>query len=199
MVTIIDLLRHGEPEGGLRYRGQRDDPLTELGWQQMRAVVPEQPPWQQIITSPLLRCSEFAEALTRQMVMPLAYEPRLIEIDFGDWEGQTAAQLEHSKKEQFYAFYDDPVANTPPNAESLLAFQQRVLTAWEDILFQYQQRHCLLIVHAGVIRIILAEVLSMPLEAMFRLQVPLASLSRIVVHGYGAKASMQLQFHAGKI
>ena len=34
--TIIDLLRHGEPLGGSRYRGNRiDDPLTEKGWRQM--------------------------------------------------------------------------------------------------------------------------------------------------------------------
>jgi len=30
--TTIDLLRHGEPVGGKRYRGQIDDPLSEKGW-----------------------------------------------------------------------------------------------------------------------------------------------------------------------
>ena len=30
-VTTVDLLRHGEPEGGVRYRGSRDDPLNETG------------------------------------------------------------------------------------------------------------------------------------------------------------------------
>ena len=34
--TIVDLIRHGEPAGGQRYRGHRvDDPLTEKGWSQM--------------------------------------------------------------------------------------------------------------------------------------------------------------------
>ena len=35
-VTTIDLIRHGEPVGGRRYRGGRmDDPLSEKGWAQM--------------------------------------------------------------------------------------------------------------------------------------------------------------------
>lgn len=34
--TLIDLIRHGEPAGGRRYRGHGlDDPLTEKGWSQM--------------------------------------------------------------------------------------------------------------------------------------------------------------------
>ena len=37
--TTIDLLRHGEPLGGGRYRGQMDDALSEKGWQQMWQAV----------------------------------------------------------------------------------------------------------------------------------------------------------------
>lgn len=36
--TIIDLLRHGDVEGGQKYRGQLDDPLSELGWNQLRTA-----------------------------------------------------------------------------------------------------------------------------------------------------------------
>jgi alpha-ribazole phosphatase/probable phosphoglycerate mutase len=127
--TVIDLLRHGEPEGGQRYRGKRDDPLSELGWQQMRDLLPVNKPWQQIITSPLKRCSAFAEDLARQTGLPLAYEPGLREIDFGDWEGQSPAALEQADSAAFYAFYDDPLNNTPPGAEPLVDFQQRILCA----------------------------------------------------------------------
>ncbi|HHO59588.1 MAG TPA: histidine phosphatase family protein, partial [Thiotrichales bacterium] len=61
MTTCIDVIRHGEPEGGRRYRGHSvDDPLTEKGWLQMRSAVPENPPWQHIISSPLVRCLDFS-------------------------------------------------------------------------------------------------------------------------------------------
>ena len=55
--TLIDLLRHGEPEGGRAYRGHSiDDPLSETGWQQMWAAVGYHKPWEQIVSSPLQRC-----------------------------------------------------------------------------------------------------------------------------------------------
>ena len=37
--TIIDLLRHGEPDGGQKFRGAVDDPLSPHGWEQMRSAV----------------------------------------------------------------------------------------------------------------------------------------------------------------
>jgi len=62
LTTYIDVIRHGEPVGGRRYRGYSvDDPLTKKGWAQMRAAVPETPPWQHIVSSPLKRCLEFSQ------------------------------------------------------------------------------------------------------------------------------------------
>lgn len=197
--TMIDLMRHGEPEGGPRYRGHIDHPLSESGWQQMRAQLGDSLPWQQIITSPLLRCAAFAEELARETDLPLAYEPRLMEINFGDWEGKTAAELEEQDKQAFYAFYDDPLNNTPPCGESLAAFQNRICAAWLDIQHQYQQRHVLVVTHGGSIRIILAQVLNMPLEAIFRLDVPYAAISRIQLLGKGLQQQAQLKFHAGQL
>ena len=41
-MTQIDVIRHGEPKGGRRYRGYGiDDPLTETGWQQMWTAMPD--------------------------------------------------------------------------------------------------------------------------------------------------------------
>ncbi len=34
--TIVDLLRHGEPDGGQKFRGAVDDPLSPRGWEQMQ-------------------------------------------------------------------------------------------------------------------------------------------------------------------
>ncbi len=197
--TWIDLMRHGEPEGGQLYRGQIDHPLSELGWQQMRETMPVDKPWQQIVTSPLKRCAGFAEELARETGLPLAYEPRLMEIAFGDWEGQTAAALEKVDKNAFYAFYDDPLNNTPPGAEPLADFQKRIIETWQDLLEQYQQRHVLLIAHGGTIRIILAHILDMPLQSIWRLDVPYAGLSRIQILGSGDNRQAQLKFHAGQV
>ena len=45
-ITTIDLIRHGEPVGGKKFRGSTDDPLSELGWQQMTAAVASTTEWE---------------------------------------------------------------------------------------------------------------------------------------------------------
>lgn len=199
MALLVDLMRHGEPLGGQRYRGQLDDPLSEKGWQQMRQVTDKVQPWQRIISSPLVRCAGFAKELGKNHSIPVEYHPQFMEIGFGDWEGKTATELETHHKSAFYAFYDDPINHTPANGEPLLAFQQRILQAWTDLLHSQHDKHILLVAHAGVIRVILAEILRMPLQAMFRIQVPYACLSRVVIHSEGPRLYPQLQFHAGQL
>ena len=91
--TVIDLLRHGEPQGGRRYRGQIDDPLSELGWKQMWDAVGDHAGWDHIVSSPLLRCRSFAEALGEARALPVSVDAGFREIGFGSWEGFTAADL----------------------------------------------------------------------------------------------------------
>ena len=88
--TTIDLIRHGEPVGGSKYRGQTDDPLSEKGWAQMRAALVGHQPWEVVVTSPLVRCRAFAEELAARLALPLEVDARLMEIGFGEWEGRTA-------------------------------------------------------------------------------------------------------------
>lgn len=199
MAFLIDLIRHGEPQGGARYRGQLDDPLSDLGWQQMRSATDNIQPWQQIVSSTLTRCAAFAKELADTHMVPLQCDPAFMEIGFGDWEGKTASELEQQDKAGFYAFYDDPINNTPANAESLLAFQRRIQKAWQTLQQTHADKHILLVAHAGVIRVILAEILAMPLEAMFRIQVPYAAISRVVIYNEGPRLYPQLQFHAGTL
>lgn len=199
MTTVVDLIRHGEPIGGHIYRGRLDHPLTETGWQQMRTAVADDAPWQNIITSPLSRCADFAHELAQQLTIPVKEQADFMEIAFGLWEGKSAQQLEDENKAEFYAFYDDPINNTPPQAESLLSFEQRVLSAWNSLLKDYQDKHILLVGHAGVMRIIISHILQMPLDAMYRINIPNAGISRISISGQGARAYPQLLFHAGTL
>ncbi len=198
-VTTIDLIRHGEPVGGKRYRGQIDDPLSEKGWAQMRATVADHHPWDAIVCSSLSRCRAFAEELAARHGLPLREDSRFMEIGFGDWEGRTAAELLEDDPQALYRFWSDPLNNTPPNAETLANFATRVINGWNDVLKNYHGQHVLLVGHAGLIRMIVRHVLDMPLERMFRLQVALASVSRIEVEGEGKTALPQLVYHNGHL
>ncbi|MCW8983571.1 MAG: alpha-ribazole phosphatase [Gammaproteobacteria bacterium] len=181
--TTVDLIRHGEPVGGRRYRGQIDDPLSDKGWQQMRDAVAEHAPWQQIVSSPLSRCAAFAEELSTRHNIPFELDARFMEIGFGDWEGQSATELMESSPEILMNFWRDPINHTPPNAERLLDFQERIVSAWDDLLARHAGQHILVVGHAGQMRMVIRHILDMPLERMFRLQISNAGISRIQVDG----------------
>jgi alpha-ribazole phosphatase len=177
--TIIDLLRHGEPVGGKRYRGQLDDPLSERGWHEMWQAVSAATPWQAIISSPLRRCGEFANQLSDKRSIPLSFDDRLKEVGFGSWEGQTKQMLETQHNAILRQFYHDPITNRPAGAEPLEAFCHRVDQAIQAAAKAHIGQHILIVAHAGVIRAALASTLGLPLENMYRLSIASASLSRI--------------------
>lgn len=197
MVTTIDLIRHGEPIGGARFRGHTDDPLSETGWAQMRAAVQDENPWQVVVSSPLLRCAEFAAELAARAGVPLETEARFKEIGFGEWEGRTSEELMQSAPDQLDLFWRDPARHTPPGGESLETFAARVTASWIDTLARHAGKKILLVAHGGVNRVILCNVLQIPLQNMFRLQVPFAGMSRVRIFGSGSEALPQLVFHGG--
>lgn len=168
MTTYIDVIRHGEPVGGRRYRGYSvDDPLTEKGWAQMRAAVSETPQWQHIVSSPLKRCLDFSEELANDLQITFNVEDNLKEIGFGDWEGKTPEEILAEDSEALDHFYKDPVNNRPNGAEPLDTFSARVWRAYEDILDIHRGKHVLIVAHAGVARAITANILKMSLDDVY--------------------------------
>lgn len=199
MLTTIDLIRHGEPVGGRRYRGSTDDPLSERGWQQMWSAVDDFRGWQQIVTSPLLRCAEFAHALGEKLVVPVQVDERLSELGYGAWEGKTPAELTADDPQLLLRYRRDPLGNRPSGAEDLGGFAERIGAAWQAIGAQFTGRHVLVVAHAGVIRMVLAQVLAVPHSHLFRIQVANAAISRVVIEGEGADALPSLIFHNGTL
>lgn len=198
ITSTIDLLRHGDVEGGRKYRGQLDDPLSELGWKQLRATTRKKQNWQHIITSPLKRCAEFAEELAQFHDLPLQIESEFKEVSFGLWEGKTADDLLKTEPGKIKNYWNDPINTTPPQGENLLAFEQRVINGWENILTEFQGKHILIISHAGVMRMILCHILGMPLTELFKLDVGLAKASRIQVEYINNEYWPRLLFHGSK-
>lgn len=181
--TVIDLMRHGEPEGGRMFRGTKDDPLSPTGWQQMRSVAAGFSPWQTVVSSPLRRCREFAAEVAGQLGLTLDVDPLFREIGFGDWEGLTAEQVEAGWPGALAEYWRMPEAYTPPGGEPLVRFDARIEAAWDGLLERHRGRHMLLVCHGGVIRACLRQVLGLPLANLWRIDVPYAAPSRVRIHG----------------
>ena len=186
--TLFDFLRHGEPVGGSRYRGSGiDDPLSDLGWQQVRNTTSAVTGWQRIITSPLRRCTEFAHWLAEQHGLPLETQDDLREVGFGEWEGITRVQLRQDRRAEYDAFYQDPVGRRPPGAEPLDAFSARVSAVIEHLLETYPGEDLLIVAHAGVIRAALGYVTQAPAVNWYRTAVDNAAITRIAKDKHGLR------------
>lgn len=189
---MIDFLRHGEPLGGRRFRGDGvDDPLSEKGWQQMWRAVGDDVPWNRIVTSPLQRCRAFAEALAQRHGLPLQVESRFREVGFGRWEGSTPDEIQTRDPQGYIAFYRDPVHSRPQGAESLEDFGARVSGALHDAIRDCPGEHLLVVAHAGVIRAVLGHVLQAQPVAWYRVRIDNAGLTRLRANSAGSR----LEFH----
>ena len=178
--TFFDLIRHGEPAGGHKYRGHRDDPLSELGWQQMRDAIGKDEEWDHILTSPLLRCREFASELSAQLKVPVTVAEGFKEICFGDWEGKTREQVAQEYGDHQANFWRNAENYPPPNAETVQDFYQRIGTAWQHWSKELAGQKVLLVCHGGVIRMVLGHVLGLtPSNAMAGFHVPFANRSQV--------------------
>ncbi len=121
---VVDLLRHGEVEGGPCFRGSLDDPLTANGRKTMESTLQKLAPWDQIITSPLQRCRKVATTFAKQYSTPLMVEAGFSEICFGEWEGKTATQIMESDSESLKLFWQNPDENSPPGGEKTADFKK---------------------------------------------------------------------------
>lgn len=187
-VTLLDFLRHGEPVGGSRYRGNGvDDPLSELGWQQVRDTTSAVRGWQRIVSSPMRRCLQFAQWLAEQHDLPLEVIDDLREVGFGAWEGETRKRLRLDQAEEYRAFYRDPVNNRPPGAEPLEAFCNRISTVFDHLIETYSGQDVLVVAHAGVIRASLRHVTGLPASDWYRTAIDNGGLTRFTKDEQGLR------------
>jgi alpha-ribazole phosphatase len=148
----IDLLRHGDT-GQRSYRGQLDDPLTALGWEQLRRAVHDGA-WDAIVSSSLQRCSSFARELANRRGLPLRLDARLAEYHFGHWQGVPIETIAVEQGDALGRFWADPVAHPPPGGETFDTFRMRLFAALDEIVAGAEGRRTLVITHGGAIRLL---------------------------------------------
>lgn len=154
----IHLIRHGLTEANEKgwYLGLTDLPLSPAGLNDLlkkkeRAIYPSAT---RFYTSPLMRCKQTLAALYPQSEAIEA--DGLVECDFGDWEGKTAAELQHDD-----AFRDWIAGKRSeiPDGESAADFQKRVMEEFERIVgdvLRGGDTDTVICTHGGVIMMIMA-------------------------------------------
>ncbi len=181
MITV-DLLRHGELEGGVKYRGWVDDPLTQAGKASMDAV------WSRLrgdvdllVSSPLGRCSEPVRAWAQEAGVPCEIDSRVAEMHYGEWEGLTSEEIMVRYPGMLEKWRRNPAGMSAPGGESAEQLQARISEFWSDISNRYDGKHLLIVSHSGSMRMLLAHILSAPIATTRLMQMPYSCWSRAAI------------------
>ncbi len=183
------LLRHGKVEGEAALYGHTDIALSAQGRSQLENAIEKihaDLVIDNITTSPLLRCAIIAQQFSAKYQTPLQLDSQLKEMNFGAWDGIPFAELDN-EWQQLEAFWNSPFLTHPPAGETLAAFAERVIGAWESLTKKNSGQHTLVVCHGGVIRIILAHILQIDWRnaSLFKqLHIDFASSTRIEIGDY---------------
>lgn len=126
MLSII-LLRHGKTAGNLedRYNGTTDDPLCEEGLREAEAAE-RHPEISLVYSSPMLRARQTAKICFPNAEIVTVQDLR--EMDFGDFEGRTAQEMEFDPV--YRAWVAGGCVDQCPNGEGIPGFAKRAATAF---------------------------------------------------------------------
>ena len=193
--TRLLLLRHGQTELSVqrRYSGHGDPELTPLGQAQAAgaaARLARVPDVAAVLTSPLRRARQTAEVVAAATGAPLAVRERLIETDFGKWEGLTFPEA-RARDPQVHAEWLGSEEVAPPGGESFAAVGRRVAEELTDVLREYPGATLVVVTHVTPIKMLLRDALQGGPGVLYRLHLDLAALSIVDFYPDGG-ASVRL-------
>jgi broad specificity phosphatase PhoE len=177
-VPSLYLIRHGETDWNARrlLQGRRDIPLNAVGQGQavvsgtcLKWLLPDATTVD-FIASPLGRTRQTMEIIRQQLGLDAAdyrTDERLVEINFGEWEGLDWQQIAERQPERYQARQADPLNFIPTDGENYPHVFERV-----GSLLNSLQRDTVLVAHAGVLRSCLALLTDVPDTGVPLLEIP---------------------------
>jgi broad specificity phosphatase PhoE len=185
---VIVFARHGQtaPNRDGLVLGRADPELTDEGRRQaeLLAAALAEEPVARVLASPLLRARETAEAIGAACGVPVAVDERLVEIDWGVWEGRPAGSLAVADVDRWRA--DD---GTAPEGESLDSLSRRVESFCLDTL---DDDLVVAVSHVSPIKAAAAWALGVDGVVAWRMFLGLASITRV---GRGRTSPVLLSFN----
>jgi probable phosphoglycerate mutase len=136
-------------------------------------------------SSPLERARETAEPIAASLTTDVEVNERITEIEFGAWTGQRFGDL--GSDPRWSAWNGARGVSRPPEGETMLEAQARIVGAMERLRDAYPERSVVLVSHSDVIKAALLYHLGLPVDAYARFDIDPASVSTLVVGDWGAR------------
>jgi broad specificity phosphatase PhoE len=180
---MIVVVRHGRTAanaGGLLL-GRADPPLDAEGARQAAAlgVACAGLDIVRVVTSPLGRCRDTADAIAAAGGVPVEVDERWIELDYGELDGVPFADL----PAELWSAWRADIGWCPPGGESLAALGRRVRAGARELVGDARDRDVVVVSHVSPIKAAVAWALGVGDEITWRMWVGPASITRIGCSG----------------
>lgn len=166
-IQVVRHTRVGVNEG-ICY-GQSDVPLAETAEIDIAAVLKKitlKPDL--VVSSPLTRCTRLAERISKNVQL----DPRLVEINMGDWENKPFANISSMAFDAWLADYEHI---SPPNGETYTAVYNRMTACFLELVKENVE-NLIIVGHDGVLRSMFAMVLGISMNQTFNLHLDYGSI-----------------------
>jgi broad specificity phosphatase PhoE len=173
--TRIILVRHGQTEWNRveRFRGRADVPLNETGLAQAEATgrrVAAEWTIAAVYTSPLSRAVKTAAAIAGHFNLPVQAHPGLADIDYGEWQGLTPAEVQQRWPDQLFNWINQPEQARIPAGETLADLRARAMQSVNELAARHAGETIALVGHTVINRVILLGVLGLGNDRFWRLK-----------------------------
>lgn len=165
------LVRHGETDWNKarKIQGQVDIPLNEFGRHLARETHKglQDVRFDICFSSPLSRAKETASLILEGRNVRIIDEKRIMEMNFGDYDGGCCAKDGWNLPENFHKFFDDPANyERPPHGENFYDLQKRTGEFLEELIHdeKYKESHILISTHGAALAAMLNYIRKNPMD-----------------------------------
>ena len=197
-MAIIILLRHGENEWVKEHKLAGWIPgvhLNENGRKQAQDAADRLAhlPISTLYSSPVERCMETAEYLSKSLSLPINQLPEVGEVRYGDWEGEKIADL--AKLDEWHVVQHVPSRHAFPGGESMRAVQVRIVDALEALAKKHGDEMIVVCAHADLIKMAMAHYLGTHLDLFQRIVISPCSASVLMLGDKGLIRILRVNDH----
>lgn len=184
--TRLLLIRHAEVESSYqkKFGGWADMNLSPTGKRQARVLADylRHKTIDAIYASPMKRVQQTLAPTLKLNGHDQTMLEGLKEINFGDWTGLGWQEVEEKFKFRSHEWLDQIQNHGVPNGESGKVFRERVEPCLATILKRHPGQNVAIFCHGGVIRMILAILLKLPLPKTNHFDIEYAGITQVALH-----------------
>ncbi|MEZ7813401.1 MAG: alpha-ribazole phosphatase [Paracoccaceae bacterium] len=176
--TRFYLVRHG-PTHAKTMLGWTDRPADLTDSAALFRLRDNLPQTAMMISSDLIRATATADALQGSFYQRLPHDPNLRELNFGDWEDQTHAEVDIHSPELLRAFWVDAGDISPPNGDSWNQMALRVSQTIDRLAANHAGQNIVVVAHFGAILATVQHALQSDVQAVFAHRIENLSVTQL--------------------